>query len=339
MALFNLIKRLKSIHKISSSQRYIDDIMSKTVKETSLSKIDVTFGKLAKIKALESSKVKSAYTSTIVLLKKLAKEFEDITGLPKIYKELITLDHIDYTELKKNIGLLYQITESLSKNLDIALMKIKRANNIEFVYKIKKSAVGYLTNRLDRMNKQFAYFEEARKVLKNLPFFKEDVMTIAISGFPNVGKSTLLNKLTTAKPEIASYEFTTKGLNLGYATHNMIEFQFIDTPGTLNRAEGMNNIEKKAELIMKELADIIILVIDAPLNYSIEKHTKLLEHLKALNKPILVYISMSDLAQPDEVISNISKYSIYYTYEFDKLLDEIYKTARKMEFNHKYSKI
>ena len=56
-------------------------------------------------------------------------------------------------------------------------------------------------------------------------------------GFPNVGKSSLLASLTSAKPKIANYEFTTLKPNLGiveYKDHQ--SFIIADIPGIIKGA-------------------------------------------------------------------------------------------------------
>jgi nucleolar GTP-binding protein len=83
---------------------------------------------------------------------------------------------------------------------------------------------------------------------------------VAIAGFPNVGKSTLLNRLTGATAETNAYAFTTKSLNMGAIEYRHNTIQFIDTPGTLARPEKMNDIERQAYLAMKYAAHLIIYV-------------------------------------------------------------------------------
>ena len=97
--------------------------------------------------------------------------------------------------------------------------------------------------------------------MRTYPDVKE-MFTVCIYGFPNVGKSTLLNKLTTSKATVAAYAFTTKEINAGYFTVEDKKIQVFDVPGTLARENKMNYIELQAELVVKELADIIIYVFD-----------------------------------------------------------------------------
>ena len=77
-----------------------------------------------------------------------------------------------------------------------------------------------------------------------MPTVDFDAFTVVIAGFPNVGKSTVLRRLTGAKPKVAEYPFTTKGIQIGYLETKWNKIQVIDTPGLLDRPiDQMNNIE------------------------------------------------------------------------------------------------
>jgi GTP-binding protein len=144
---------------------------------------------------------------------------------------------------------------------------------------------------------------------------------VALVGFPNVGKSTLISVVSAAKPKIANYPFTTLEPNLGVVRMaGLTEFVMADIPGLIEGAsEGkglghqfLKHIERARVLcVMVDLADI-----DAPAPE--EQERVLLNELEQyqpelLARPRLVVGTKSDSAIHDwdgEMISSITQQGV-----------------------------
>tara|TARA_R110002051_G_scaffold107681_2_gene180590 strand:+ start:1716 stop:2717 length:1002 start_codon:yes stop_codon:yes gene_type:complete len=143
---------------------------------------------------------------------------------------------------------------------------------------------------------------------------------VGLVGFPNAGKSTLLSVMTTAKPKIADYEFTTLKPNLGIVKYRDFQsFVMADIPGIIEgAAEGkglgyyfLRHIERNSTLLFLVPADSK----DIKKEYEI-----LLDELRRYNpemldKERLVVISKSDMLD-DELKAEMRK-------ELDKELKDV----------------
>ena len=99
--------------------------------------------------------------------------------------------------------------------------------------------------------------------MSRLPSIDPNARTLLICGFPNVGKSSFINKITRADVEVQPYAFTTKSLYVGHTDYKYLRWQVIDTPGILDHPlEERNTIEMQAITALAHLRAAVLYVID-----------------------------------------------------------------------------
>ena len=97
---------------------------------------------------------------------------------------------------------------------------------------------------------------------------KEGDATVVMVGFPSVGKSTLINRLTAAKSQVAAWEFTTKDVIPGVLWHRGAQIQILDIPGIIEGAAEGKGMGKMV-LSTVRTADMVMIITDA------KKHEKI----------------------------------------------------------------
>ncbi|XP_055808783.1 uncharacterized protein LOC129877320 isoform X2 [Solanum dulcamara] len=107
------------------------------------------------------------------------------------------------------------------------------------------------------------YASLCAKTLRAMPVVNLETPTLCLVGAPNVGKSSLVRVLSTGKPEICNYPFTTRGILMGHINLSYQNFQVTDTPGILRRSDvDRNNLEKLTLAVLTHLPTAVLYVHD-----------------------------------------------------------------------------
>lgn len=269
-----------------------------------------------KSKYIELMKMQVISDTLISRMESIIKSFPNLDDLDEFYAQLLRLN-LDFRQFKKSLGAINWLRKKSYEMFKIFKSKQDKNKQFDRINALKGEYLGRMSSMVKQVKGDFIFLEQARKIMKGFPTIKTGLRTIAIVGFPNVGKTTLLYKLTGSKGEINEYPFTTKGINVAYIGIGKERVQLLDTPGTLNRFEKMNEIEQVAHLAIKYCAEKIIYVYDLTEEYPLEKQIKLHNKLKKdFETKIIVYLSKMDIV--DEKKLKEFKKKDYIT-DIDKL--------------------
>ncbi|MBN1222518.1 MAG: GTPase Era [Candidatus Aminicenantes bacterium] len=137
---------------------------------------------------------------------------------------------------------------------------------------------------------------------------KTKVGYVALTGRPNVGKSTLLNKMLGQKVAIISDKPQTTRTNiLGIKTTEEGQIIFVDNPGIHKPLHKLNRRMMNFVYSSLETSDLICLLIDATLKFG-HGDQFVLNTLKGTSTPILLLINKVDIIKKDKILLLIDKY-------------------------------
>ena len=160
---------------------------------------------------------------------------------------------------------------------------------------------------------------------------------ISIVGRPNVGKSTLLNKILNKKIAITSDKSgTTRNIILGVYNDNDSQIVFVDTPGIHKPTHKLDKVLNDKSYLMTSNPDVILFMVDISIGFG--KGDKfVLDRIKENNDNILLILNKIDRIKKEDLIKKIDE--INKEYAFKEIIpissikginiDDLIKTIKK----------
>ena len=119
-------------------------------------------------------------------------------------------------------------------------------------------------------------------------------ITIALSGNPNAGKTTLFNAITGARQHIANYPGVTVEKKTGRVSHAAHEIAVVDLPGTYSlTAYSLEEIVAR-DFLINERPDLVVDIVDAS---NLDRNLYLALQFKELGIPLIIALNMIDMAE------------------------------------------
>ncbi|NPA47237.1 MAG: NOG1 family protein [Thermococci archaeon] len=284
-----------------------DELIDKAFRraEKAASAVNPRGGRRAKAREREELRVRTVSNVVRDNLKKLLDRTPGVSELPEFYRELVnTL--VDEEQLHRSLAHVNWAVKTIRMLERRYAEKIRHSRDPAEIAKLRRSFYGRVADVIRSISDDLDYLNVARDALRALPVIELDVPTVVIAGHPNVGKSTLLRALTNAKPEVASYPFTTRGINVGQFEEHYLRYQVIDTPGLLDRPlSERNEVERQAILALKHLGDVIVYMFDPSeyCGYPLEEQIHLFEEIRSEFRelPFVAAINKIDVADEEKV--------------------------------------
>jgi nucleolar GTP-binding protein len=255
--------------------------------------------KIVRIRNFYMRKVKFTQQTIDEKLGAMLQDFPRLDDIHPFYADLMNIlyDRDHFKLALGQVNTAKTLVASLSKDY---LRMMKYADSLYRCKQLKRAALGRMMTVLKKLKASLGYLEEVRKHISRLPQLDPNTRTLLLTGYPNVGKSSFMNKVTRADVEVQPYAFTTKALFVGHMDHRYLRWQVVDTPGILDRPlEERNTIEMQAITALAHLQCCVLYFLDISeqCGYPIDQQLKLFESIRPLfaNKQVVVVANKTDV--------------------------------------------
>ncbi|KAL1237675.1 GTP-binding protein [Trichinella spiralis] len=293
----------KCITVVPTAQEMKEIFLSKTQRKTPT--VVHRHYAISRIREFYSRKVKFMQQSVHDKLTLILDEFPKLDEIHPFYADLINIlyDRDHYKIALGQINTARHLVDNVGKEYT---RMMKFGDSLYRCKMLKRAALGRMVKIISRQKQSFVYLEQVRQHLSRLPSIDPNTRTLIICGFPNVGKSSLINKLTRADVEVQPYAFTTKSLYVGHMDYKYLRWQVIDTPGILDQPlEERNTIEMQAITALAHIHSAVVYIMDISeqCHYGLEEQITLFESIRPLfvNKPVLIGLNKVDVLRKEEL--------------------------------------
>ncbi|RMX41753.1 hypothetical protein pdam_00005595 [Pocillopora damicornis] len=272
----------KKITVVPSAKDFVDIVLSRTQRKTPT--VIHRHYKISRIRGFYMRKIKYTQQNYHDKLTQIITDFPRLEDIHPFYADLMNVlyDKDHYKLALGQINTARHLIDNVAKDY-VRLMKY--GDSLYRCKQLKRAALGRMCTIMKRQNQSLQYLEQVRQHVARLPSIDPNTRTLLVCGFPNVGKSSFMNKVTRADVEVQPYAFTTKSLFVGHMDYKYLRWQVVDTPGILDHSlEERNTIEMQC-------------------GHTLEEQIELFNGIKPLfaNKPLIVVLNKVDVIRPEEL--------------------------------------
>ena len=249
---------LQHLPTIATAEELIERALKRSSKiEQKIRNVDI------RARVTATRKVQALTDNLTQPLKKYVKAFPSFNNIHPFDCAIIDLT-VGVDELRHSLG---GIDWAADKVIEIGgdfSSKLNTARKSDLALGMMKKAYGRMTSVIRRVASNLDFLIKARTVFRKLPAVDVEDPIAVFAGAPNVGKSSIIRAISTGRPEIRAYPFTTKAVSLGHIELKYgNKMQVMDTPGLLDRPDSeRNDIEKQGIAALEHLSPTIVFLTD-----------------------------------------------------------------------------
>ena len=242
------------------------------------------------------------------------------------------------TSADREVGLMLRKT---NKPVILAVNKIDNMNLVDNIYDLYELGLGE-PHPISSAN-AMGLGDLLDEIVENFPEglnteYNEDIIRVAITGKPNAGKSSILNKILGEDRVIVSpIAGTTRDAVDTYFEKGDQQYLLIDTAGIRRKSKVYERVEKFSVLRSMSAvsrADVVLIVIDATEGVT-EQDEKIIGFAHELNKAIMVIVNKWDLIEKDDKTMDNYKKDLQSKLKFIKYAKFLFISALTGQRAHK----
>jgi len=298
-----VVYNFKKIQTVPTANDFVDIVLTRTQRKTP-TVIHPSYA-ISRIRAFYMRKVKFTQQTFQDKLSQIINDFPRLDDIHPFYADLINIlyDRDHYKLALGQVNTARALIDNIAKD---HVRMLKYGDTLYRCKQLKRAALGRMCTLMKKQTSSLQYLEEVRKHLSRLPSIDPNTRTLLVTGFPNVGKSSFMNKVTRADVDVQPYAFTTKALYVGHMDYKYLRWQVIDTPGILDHPlEQRNTIEMQAVTALAHLQASILFFLDVSeqCGFTIEQQLSLFESIRPLfaNKPLMLVANKVDQVKFEEL--------------------------------------
>ncbi|KAM9671405.1 GTP-binding protein 4 [Trichechus inunguis] len=299
----------KKIMVVPSAKDFIDLTLSKTQRKTPT--VIHKHYQIHRIRHFYMRKVKFTQQNYHDRLSQILADFPKLDDIHPFYADLMNIlyDKDHYKLALGQINIAKNLVDNVAKDY-VRLMKY--GDSLYRCKQLKRAALGRMCTIIKRQKQSLEYLEQVRQHLSRLPTIDPNTRTLLLCGYPNVGKSSFINKVTRADVDVQPYAFTTKSLFVGHMDYKYLRWQVVDTPGILDHPlEDRNTIEMQAITALAHLRAAVLYVMDLSeqCGHGLMEQLELFQNIRPLfiNKPLIVVANKCDVKRIAELSEDDQK--------------------------------